>query len=105
MKFKVGDRIKVVSISENCTYGRKGSQIGDIGIIKGFYDRKTISVEFDRCIRDGHTCQGTVMNWKGWNLDLDLYTIIKCNIPNNILSRTMYPNYKVSDCGQYLEII
>ena len=104
--FKVGDRIILSEILEECpnSWKRSGPQVGYIGTIIHHHTDGQFLIEFTEKFKSGHGGYGeaTGKDEHCWNLDLSRYYKIKLMIPNNKLSRVLYPNYIESDCGEYL---
>ena len=88
MKLKVGDRIVVIKEGDNTL------KVGMKGVVMGF-DRNDVPwVEFDENF-GGHNGNGKGIDGHCWFVydDSCEYKII--NVPNNPLSRVLYPDYIV----------
>lgn len=82
MKFKVGDKVRVV-MNDDSSWGKSE--------YRGKYTIESIMEDEYYCIilKEDNTYLFSVDELVG-------------DIPNNVLSRVIYPNYIVSDCGKYL---
>ena len=95
--YKIGDRIIIEEILTNI-YNTIGPRKGDIGTIIGIYE-DYITVEFDNKINDGH--DGDIgEGYKGkyghcWGVDITSYYKVGIVVPNNPLSKVLYPDYIV----------
>jgi hypothetical protein len=91
VKFKVGDKVITATKIDHIKKGITGQ------VVEARIDSNLI--KFDVWM-GGHDGGGMGRDGYFWYVNSD---VIKLATPNNVLSRTMFPKYKVSDCGKYLE--
>lgn len=98
MKFKIGDRVRIIRKEKV-----NGPNIGAIGTVF-FIDKVGRElVEFDSPFKDGHCAGGHDPEGKDghcWYITSE-YSI-DLAIPNNKLSKLIYPEFIESKCKKYL---
>lgn len=90
MKFKVGDKVITTRKFDHIKKGITGQ------VVEARID--SFLIKFDVWM-DGHDGGGVGRGGYFWYVGNEA---IKLTTPNNVLSRTMYPNKKISECGKYL---
>ena len=81
MVFKVGDKVQYIK-HDSSGVDEHWFEIGKIYTIKSIC---SLTIYVDNI-----------------GIHLNHHQVIKVTAPNNILSRTIYPNKKISECGKYL---